>query len=110
MIKLNRFVNDLNDSKKIINKIIKKINEYKKVNLYVPNKNIKKEKKQVKLIAKEIAIFYHRHNKFNDDGIYYIEIKINDFCNDILKKLNIQNYSSYKPIFIINHYYYLVYS
>ena len=103
MIELKRFINDLNDSKKIINKIIKKINEHKKVNLYVPNKNIKKEKIKVKLIAKEIAIFYHRHNKFNDDGIYYIEIKKNYFYKpkDILKKLNIQNYSSDKPIFII---------
>ena len=106
MSELNRFINELNDSKQIIYELINKINFYKKVNLYGSNKIIKKDKIKVNmkiLIAKEIALFYHRHNQFNDDGIYYKEIKRNDFYkpNDILKKLNIQNYSSDKPIFII---------
>jgi len=53
------------------------------------------------LVAREIAYFFHRHNKFKN-GIYYIEIKKNFFkLNDILKELQIQNYSSDMSIFII---------
>jgi len=54
------------------------------------------------LIAKEIADFYLRHNQFKD-GIYYTDIKKNNYykLTDILKDLQIQNYSSDMSIFII---------
>ena len=85
--------------------LINLINKKKLVNLYGLNKKTKIDKKEINiklLIAKEIADFYLRHNQFKD-GIYYTDIKKNNYykLTDILKDLQIQNYSSDMSIFII---------